>query len=71
MTDHSSTRDRLDGTIDEGKGNLKQAWGDATGDDQTKAEGMVDEAKGQAKQALGDLKDAAGNLKDAAKDATS
>lgn len=70
MTDRSSTRDRLEGTIDEGKGNLKQAWGDATGDDQTKADGMVDEVKGQGKQELGDLKDAAGNLKDAVKDAT-
>jgi uncharacterized protein YjbJ (UPF0337 family) len=70
MTDRSSTRDRLEGTIDEGKGKLKQAWGDATGDPQTQGEGLVDEAKGQAKQAQGDLKDAAGNLKDAVKDAT-
>ena len=70
MTDQSSSRDRLEGTLDKGKGNLKQAWGDATGDDQTKAEGMVDEVKGSAKQAWGDLKDAADDLKDDAERST-
>ena len=64
MTDRSSSRDRLEGTVDEAKGNVKQAWGDATGDDQTKAEGKVDEVTGSAKQAWGDLKDAASDLKD-------
>lgn len=35
MTDQSgSSRDRLEGALDKGKGNLEQAWGDATGDDQ-------------------------------------
>jgi uncharacterized protein YjbJ (UPF0337 family) len=70
MTDRSSTQDRLEGNIDEGKGNLKQAWGDATGDTRTKGEGMMDEAKGKGKQALGDLKDAAGDLKDDAQRTT-
>jgi len=64
MTDRSSTGDRLEGTVDEAKGNIKQGVGDATGDDQTKGEGMLDEAKGQGKQAVGDLKDAAGDLKE-------
>ena len=64
MTDRSSSRDRLKGGVDKAKGNVKQAWGDATGDDQTKAEGVVDEVKGSAKQAWGDLKDAADDLKD-------
>ncbi len=70
MTDQSSTRDRLEGTVDEAKGNVKQAWGDATGDNRTKGEGMLDEAKGEGKQALGDLKDAAGDLKEGAERAT-
>jgi uncharacterized protein YjbJ (UPF0337 family) len=64
MTDRSSTGDRLEGGFDKAKGNVKQGVGDLTGDDQTKAEGMVDEAKGSAKQAWGDLKDAADDLKD-------
>jgi uncharacterized protein YjbJ (UPF0337 family) len=51
MTDRSSSRDRLEGGVDKAKGNVKQAWGEATDDDRTKAEGMVDEAKGAAKQA--------------------
>jgi uncharacterized protein YjbJ (UPF0337 family) len=69
MTD-SSTSDRLEGTLDKGKGKIKQGVGDATGDDRTKAEGMMDDAKGSAKQAWGDLKDAAGNLKDDAESST-
>jgi uncharacterized protein YjbJ (UPF0337 family) len=70
MTDRSSTGDRLEGGFDKAKGNVKQGVGDLTGDDQTKAEGMVDEAKGSAKQAWGDLKDAADDLKDDVEGAT-
>ena len=70
MTDQSSSRDRLEGGLDEAKGNVKQGVGDVTGDNQTKGEGMVDEAKGSGKQAWGDLKDAAGDLKDDAENAT-
>jgi uncharacterized protein YjbJ (UPF0337 family) len=70
MTDRSSTGDRLEGGFDKAKGNVKQGVGDLTGDDQTKAEGMVDEAKGSAKQAWGDLKDAADDLKDDVERAT-
>ncbi len=63
MTD-SGARDRVEGTVDETKGKAKQAWGDVTGDDSTKAEGTVDEAKGNLKQAWGDLKDKAEDVKD-------
>ncbi len=63
MTD-SGTRDRAEGTLDEMKGQGKQAWGDVTGDDQTKGEGMIDEAKGGVKKAWGDLKDKAEDVKD-------
>ena len=70
MSDHDSARDRVEGTVDEAKGNVKQAWGEATGDHRTKVEGMMDEAKGKAKQALGDVKDAAGDVKDAVERST-
>lgn len=60
----SGTRDRVEGTVEEKKGEAKQAWGDATGDDRTKAEGMLDEAKGNLQKGLGDLKDKAEDLKD-------
>ncbi len=64
MTDHSSTRDRLEGSLDETKGTLKQALGDVTRDEQMQGEGMVDEVKGQAQQAWADLKDAVDDLKE-------
>ena len=63
MTD-SGTRDRAEGTLEEMKGNGKQAWGDLTVDEGTKTEGMLDEAKGKGQQALGDLKDKAEDIKD-------
>jgi len=62
--DRSGDRDRIEGSVEELKGNAKQTWGDVTGDDQLKAEGKVDETKGRAQQAWGDLKDKAEDLKD-------
>ena len=38
---------------------VKDAAGRATGDDERRAEGQVDQAKGQAKQGVADAKDAA------------
>jgi uncharacterized protein YjbJ (UPF0337 family) len=64
MVERSGDRDRVEGSVEELKGNAKQAWGDVTGDDQLKAEGMTDEAKGRMQQAWGDLKDKAEDLKD-------
>lgn len=69
MTD-SGTGDRIEGKFDEMKGDVKQAWGDATGDDRTKAEGMGDEVKGKAKQAWGDIKDKVEDVKDDVEKAT-
>ncbi len=57
MTAESGDRDRMEGTIEEAKGKLEQAWGDLTDDEKAKAEGMWDEAKGKAQQFLGDIKD--------------
>jgi uncharacterized protein YjbJ (UPF0337 family) len=64
MVERSGDQDRIEGGVNELKGNAKQAWGDLTGDDQMKAEGMSDEAKGRVQQAWGDLKNTAENLKD-------
>lgn len=51
------TGDKIRGTINEKKGEFKQAVGEATGDDRLKGEGMLDEAKGKAEKFLGDIKD--------------
>ncbi len=47
------------GLKDDVEGKAKEAWGKATGDEKTEAEGKVDEAKGDAKDAIDDVKDAA------------
>lgn len=57
MSDQS--RDRVEGTMDDLKGKGKSAWGDATNDEQTQAEGEMDQAKGGLKKGLADLKDKA------------
>jgi len=64
MVERSGDQDKIEGGVNELKGNAKQAWGDVTGDDQMKGEGMVDEAKGRAQRGLGDIKDKAEDLKD-------
>ena len=64
----SGTGDKVEGKMDELKGNVKQGVGDATGDTSMQAEGMADEAKGKGKGMLGDAKDA---VRDAADSATS
>ncbi|MEA2449231.1 MAG: hypothetical protein QOG63_1163 [Thermoleophilaceae bacterium] len=46
-----------DGKLDQAKGNLKQAGGDLTGDDEMKNEGRVDEAAGNVKEKVGDVTD--------------
>lgn len=51
------TRDRVEGKVDELKGRGKEAWGDATNDDQKRGEGQFDQLKGNAKQGIADAKD--------------
>ena len=51
------TSDKIRGTLEETKGDVKQGIGELTGDDRLKGEGMLDEAKGKAQQILGDIKD--------------
>ena len=58
------SRDRIEGTVDEGVGRAKSAFGDFTGDEQTQAEGDAQELSGHAKQGLANVKDALGDAKD-------
>jgi uncharacterized protein YjbJ (UPF0337 family) len=51
-----------DGKIDEGKGRLKEAAGDLTGDQGLKDEGKVDRASGTVKDKVGDVADKAKDL---------
>jgi len=53
-----------DGTIDNIKGNVKEAAGDLTGDKDLEREGKVD-------QATGNIKDKLGNVADKVKDIVS
>ena len=46
-----------DGSVDEGKGRLKEAAGDLTGDQDLKNEGKVDKASGTIKDKVGDVAD--------------
>ena len=48
-----------DGTVDEGKGRIKEAAGDLTGDEDLQREGKVDKASGTVKDAVGDVADKA------------
>jgi uncharacterized protein YjbJ (UPF0337 family) len=55
--------------FDEAKGDVKEAVGDVTGNEDLEHEGKKDRTKGKAKQALGTTKEAAGKAKEAAADA--
>ena len=50
--------DKIKNTAEDAKGKAKEAYGDATDDDSTKAEGKADQAKSDLKQAGEKAKDA-------------
>lgn len=54
----------MEGKLEEVKGHVKEAAGDATGDEQLAAEGELDQASGAVKDKLGNAVDA---VKDALK----
>ena len=62
MTD--STRDRIEGTVDDAKGRGKSVLGEVTNDDKMKAEGEGDQLMGKVKQGLADVKDKVGDAVD-------
>ncbi len=53
---------KVEGILDQAKGKLKQAFGNATGDEQTANSGAADEVKGHAKETWGNVKDTASDL---------
>ena len=55
--------DRITGTANDLKGQVKEGIGRVTGDTKTQAEGMTDQATGTAQRALGQARD---SLRDAA-----
>ena len=50
------------GVLDQAKGKLKQAFGEATNDQSLANEGAADQIKGHAKETWGNVKDTASNL---------
>ncbi|CAB4757410.1 unannotated protein [freshwater metagenome] len=56
--------DKISNKTEELKGQGKESVGDATGNDDLKAEGKADQASGKVKGAVEDLKDAGKKLKD-------
>jgi uncharacterized protein YjbJ (UPF0337 family) len=60
--------DRIEGTIKEGAGKVKEEWGDATDDTSTELEGKREQAEGEVQQRWGEAKDAARDVVDDADD---
>ncbi len=49
--------DRVKGTAEQVKGNIKEGAGKLTGDKKTEVEGKADQVKGKVQQKTGELKD--------------
>ncbi len=66
-------RDKIEGKVDELKGNVKKRIGGATEDPKRQAEGWVEEKKGQAQKKIGEIEDESARRedeKDAGRDRT-
>ena len=55
-------QDRVEGTLKEGAGKVKEEWGDATDDKSTEWGGKADQVEGNAQQGWGDAKETLGGL---------
>ena len=53
-----------EGDVDKGKGRVKEAAGDLTGDDELQREGEQDQSAGKVKNAMDDVKDKANDAVD-------
>jgi uncharacterized protein YjbJ (UPF0337 family) len=51
-------KDRIKGALNEAKGSVKKAVGEATGNERMEAEGHLDTAKGKVQGGVGKAKDA-------------
>jgi uncharacterized protein YjbJ (UPF0337 family) len=60
--------DRIEGTVKEGAGKVKEEWGDATDDTSTELEGKREQAEGEVQQRWGEAKDAVRDVVDDADD---
>lgn len=49
--------DRVEGPLKEAGGKVKEAWGDATDNPETEAEGQEDQAEGKMQNEWGEAKD--------------
>ncbi|MFL9825587.1 CsbD family protein [Rhodoplanes sp. SY1] len=50
-------KDRIEGSMDQAKGGVKEGAGKLTGDKKLEAEGKADKASGKLQNAVGGLKD--------------
>ena len=65
----SGAGDKLEGKADELKGNVKQGVGGATGNEEMRSEGQVDEVKGKGKVIVGEAKNSLDKAGDTLSDA--
>ena len=50
-------KDRIEGSLDQAKGKIKEGVGKATGDSKLETEGKADQLSGKVQNAVGGLKD--------------
>ena len=50
-------KDRVEGSLEQAKGKVKEVVGKVTGDSKTEAEGQADQVKGKVKNTIGGVKD--------------
>ena len=50
-------KDRVEGSLEQAKGKVKEVVGKVTGDSKTETEGQADQAKGKVKNTIGGIKD--------------
>lgn len=56
--------DTIKGKAKEGTGSVKEAWGDATDDERTEAEGKAEQVEGKVQQGYGHAKEELDDLND-------
>ena len=50
-------KDRIEGSVEQAKGKVKELAGKVTGDQKTEAEGKAEQVKGKIQNAVGGIKD--------------
>ena len=57
-------KDRIEGSVEQAKGAIKEGFGKLTGDKKTEAEGATEKMKGKAQNTAGGAKDAVRDVSD-------